>query len=170
MELSFEIVAKFDPVAYYAAIVATGALAWNIFIWLRTGPRLKLSISTNMTFVPASYGYKESDTFVVYTVSNVGTLPTTITHVVLYGYTTWFDYVRRKAIKTALVNSGPPLSHAVPYVLKNGETFSAVATQDEMIRKWSRQYRLYGAVIHSGSDRDVRTRIMPIQEPDTGKN
>ena len=39
---------EIDPVAIYAAIVSTIVFVWQIFVWLHTGPRLKVSTSANM--------------------------------------------------------------------------------------------------------------------------
>lgn len=162
MDITFQIVGKFDPVAVYAAVVATFVAAWNIFIWFQTGPKLKLEILSGMTVVPPYHGTKDGDLYISFHVANVGTSPTTITHVTLFGYASWFGYLRNRADKSAVVNCGPPFSHQLPYVLKVGETYGAPVKQEGELEEWSRSHKLFGGVIHSGSKRSLRVRIQPI--------
>lgn len=39
--------AKIDPIAIYAAILSTIVFIWNVFVWWRTGPRLRVSAASN---------------------------------------------------------------------------------------------------------------------------
>jgi hypothetical protein len=48
MQFTFMLADKVDPVAIYAAIVATMVFAWNIYVWRTSGPRLKVTASINM--------------------------------------------------------------------------------------------------------------------------
>jgi hypothetical protein len=48
MQFSFTLADKIDPIAVYAAFVATLVFAWNIYVWRSSGPRLKVSASMNV--------------------------------------------------------------------------------------------------------------------------
>jgi hypothetical protein len=162
MDITFQIVGKFDPVAVYAAVVATFVAAWNIFIWFQTGPKLKLRIWTGMAVVPPLHGTEEDDLYISFKAANIGTSPTTITHLTLVGYSSWFGYLRNRADRSAIVNSGLPFSHPLPHVLKIGETYDALVCQTAEIEEWTRTHKLFGGVVHSGLERSIRVRIQPI--------
>lgn len=163
MELTFHISDRIDLVAIYAAIVSTCVLTWNIVTWTLTGPRLRGAARLGMKML----GDADDDDdrwYVVVNVANIGTAPTTITHVFVYGYANWFQYLSGRQTKSAFVKIGPP-SHPIPYVLKNGETFMALINQDKELEEWSRTTRLYVAIAHSSTRRNLFMRLPPITRP-----
>lgn len=164
MDITFQIVGKVDPVAVYAAIVATFVAGWNMFIWFRTGARVQLKISTGMVVMPPLQGMDEDDLYISFSVANIGTAPTTITNLVLFGYSNWFGYLINRPSKTAVINSGPPFSKPLPNVLKVGETYGALVNQIKDVEEWSRTHMLFGGVCHSTSERIVFCRIPSISK------
>ena len=87
-------------VAVYAAIVATGAVFLEVRRWFESGPRLYLMASTNMIFVGG--GADRSIRYACISVSNRGSLPTTITNLCLLQYDNWWRKFRNKPIKSAV--------------------------------------------------------------------
>jgi hypothetical protein len=152
---------RLDPVAVYAAVVSTIVLGWQIFVWFRTGPRLKLSASSNMkTFG----GIKTDDnTYITLNVRNVGTQQTTITHVLMFSYKNRWKWFRRKPETTGFINHGVA-AYPIPHVLGAGQTFMSMARQTVEIEKRSRDHLLYIGVQHSCCDRPMFARVRPIRE------
>jgi hypothetical protein len=151
---------KVDPVAAYAAIVSTGVLIWQIFVWLRTGPQVKVTASSNMkTFGGLS---EDGKTYVIVNVRNVGTQQTTITHVVMFAYNNRWRFFRKKPSNTFIVNHRV-VAYPIPYVLEIGHTFMSMIVQDEALEKMSREKLLYAGIIHSFSERTLFVRIPPIK-------
>jgi hypothetical protein len=150
---------KLDPVAVYAATVSTTVLIWNIFVWFRNGPRLKVSASANMkTFGP---GGRDDTTYLVANVRNVGTQQTTITHVVAFAYKNRWERFRGRKAQTFVVNHAVA-AYPLPYVLPAGQTFMSMGEQTAELEKLSREKLLYLGVIHSCRERPLLARIRPI--------
>ena len=80
MEITLNIVGEIDPVAIYAALVATTILIWDVVKWLRSGSRLKVRASPNMIFFNDPDPRRHGKTYIYVTVINVGFSPTTITN------------------------------------------------------------------------------------------
>ena len=115
--MHLELPGKIDLVAIYAALVATSLLIWNVFTWLRSGPRLTGTVSVNMRYFPPIDSANSS--YLMIYVINSGNADTTITHVVLFGYKNPFArYFRsKKPAKTAIVNHAVD-AYPIPFVLK----------------------------------------------------
>jgi hypothetical protein len=150
---------RIDPVAIYAAVVSTSVLIWQIFVWLRTGPRLKVSAASNMK---AFGGVPDNDTYVLANVHNIGTQPTTITHVVIFAYRNWWKRLRKTPSNTFWVNHGVA-AFPIPYVLQAGHTFMSMIVQNVELEKLSRESLLFVGIVHSFRDRPVLARIHPIK-------
>ena len=79
MEWMFRFDVEADPVAIYAAIVATAILIWDVAKWLRSGPRIKLRALPNMKMFNDPDPRRKGKTYVIVNVTNSGSSPTTIT-------------------------------------------------------------------------------------------
>ena len=51
MQFTFTLADKIDPVAVYAALVATMVFAWNVYVWRNSGPRLNVTATMNMLVI-----------------------------------------------------------------------------------------------------------------------
>lgn len=71
MQFTLTLADKVDPVAIYAAIVATMVFAWNIYVWRNSGPRLNVSATMNMLILGGSHE-EESKTFLIVRATNIG--------------------------------------------------------------------------------------------------
>ncbi|MGB8428776.1 MAG: hypothetical protein WCE72_03065 [Pseudolabrys sp.] len=146
---------QLDPVAIYAAIVSTVVLIWQIFVWRRVRPRLKVSASANMITASSV----DKDTYVVANVRNVGTQRTTITHVVMYAYPNWRDRWHSKPSDTFVIKHGLPAGYPLPHVIEAGRTFMSMIRQNEQVEKLSRERLLFVGVIHSFRTRPILARV-----------
>ena len=156
----------FNPVSIYAAVVSTAVALWNIFIWRRSGPVLRGSLSANMSFI--GMGPMDDETYIIFDVNNVGGRSTTITNIGLLGYASLWTRLRGKAARAAVINSGLNATYPVPHELKPGSNFRASAIQNEELIKWSHDMRLYGVVYHN-SGKPLMTRLLPITESEKSK-
>jgi hypothetical protein len=150
---------KFDPVAVYAAIVSTVVLFWQIFVWFRAGPRLKLSASPNMLMSPS-----DGKTYIVANVRNIGTQQTTITHVLIYAYPNWWARFRENPSLTAIVPHTLPAAYSIPFVIDVGHTFLTMIVQVQELEKRSRDELLFIGIIHSFRDKPLLARVHPIKD------
>lgn len=166
MELSFEIVGQIEPVALYAAIVATAVLVWDIIKWRRSGARLKGIAGSNM--VTFGMGPMDNQRHVVISVDNIGDRPTTVSGVYLQGYANRWRRFRRRPDKSAVINSGLQANYPIPHRLDVGANFKASVQQTPELEEWSRAHRLYAEVAHSAG-RPLWLRIKPIERGEAGE-
>lgn len=113
--------------AWWGAIVGTSAVAWQIFCWFRSGPRLKVTASTNMQVVSPDQGTDET-LYINVVVVNVGDKPTTLTHLCGHTYRNRLDRLRGKREKIFVINTGP--ESPIPHKIEVGDRWSAMVGQD----------------------------------------
>ena len=164
MEISFTFVDMFNPVAIYAAMVATAVLIWDVVKWYKSGPAFRGSVSPNMVMIGMP-GYPKDQEYVVFRLSNTGSRATTLTHVGLQEYPNWLARLRRKSTRSAVINADFD-PYRIPYVLEPGHDYMGMALQSDELIEWSQCGNLYGVVYHSGSDRPLAFRIPPIKTKD----
>jgi hypothetical protein len=145
-------------VAFYAAIVATGALFLEIRRWYESGVRLAIVIMPEAKM----FGGLTSDdkTYLVVNVLNRGETATTITHLVLFNYGSWWNLLRRKLINSAIVNN--PGHHAgqnIPFLLEPGKIFHGLVNHEPELVRWIDDGWLFVGVIGSHADKPVLKRV-----------
>jgi hypothetical protein len=115
--------------AWWGAIVASFVLAWDIYKWLRDGPRLKMRISPNMEI----WGdpLREGKTWVSITVTNIGNRPTTIKGVGMEFYKNWYCRIRNR-IEKAAVFPNPNDHFPLPRILNPGEEWMGFIPQERI--------------------------------------
>ena len=152
---------ELNPISIYSAVVATGVAIWQVYTYVRDGPRLKATAGSNRRIVDG--GGLDSKTYIVVNVVNVGNRATTIQVFGLYVYENWWKRFRRKS-STALVIIPATSGNTVPHVLEPGHTFMGLATQTDEIVKLSREKLTYLLVAHSMGKREVLVRLRPIDD------
>lgn len=158
MELTFIFDDNLDPVAVYAAIVATTVLAWDMVKWLRSGARLVIHIAPDMTVMGDSE--REGITYILVTATNVGSAPTTVTILALEHYRNFLTRMRGKRDFSAFITRPQVTQHLpLPHVLKPGEEWSGLITQEKEVIEKSKDGLLYAAIYHSIGRKPVRGRI-----------
>ena len=149
MEFSFQIVDKVDPVAAYAAVIATLVALWDIIKWWNSGPKLQGSARLNMRMF-GSYT-PEDQNFVAVDVYNAGDRPTTIRGVYIHGYASWWKRLRDRPKHAAVVNrSILDETYPLPYALDVGSEYRAIFEQTDEFMNWAEETRLYVVVVYAG--------------------
>jgi hypothetical protein len=156
MQFTFTLANKVDPVALYAAFVATMVLVWNIYVWRHSGPRLEVTATMNMLIIGGT-PEEESKTFLIVRATNVGSKKTTITNVLIISYDNIWRRVRNRPSFTAVFNNVGG-SYPIPYVLDVGHNFSSMADQAGLVEKIRDTY-FYAGVAHSFAKKAVMVRV-----------
>jgi hypothetical protein len=152
---------KINVVAIYAAIVSTGGLIWQVWQFLRRGPRLSVRANPNMKLMGAMI--PDDNSYIAINVANNGDRKTTITHVVGHTYKNLLDKLRNNPTDSFIVTD-ITISNRVPFEIDAGSTFMSCLKQEEKIEEWSRTKLLYVGIIHSGSRKPLMRRIPPIKQ------
>ena len=161
MEITLNIVGEIDPVAIYAALVATTILIWDVVKWLRSGSRVKVRASPNMIFFNDPDPRRDGKTYIYVTISNVGSSPTTITNFCGEHFRNRWDQLRKKPDKLFVVTVPQAAQHLpLPHVLKVGEEWSGIIEQTPEIDQWAKNGLLYAAIYQSVKSRPVSVRII----------
>ena len=160
MDLNFAISGNIDPVAAYAAVVATLVAILEVFRWRRSGARLRVTVSPNMVVFPNLGGSDSEKTFVLVSVRNVGDAPTTIGSLGLYYYTSRYKKWRNRRERCMIVpDPGGHFGSNLPFVLRPGERWSGAVEQTDDLVDMARQGFLYAMLGHSMSDDELLVRI-----------
>lgn len=161
MEITLNFVAEIDPVAIYAALVATTILIWDVVKWLRSGPRIKVRMNPNMKIINDPDPRRTGKTFIYVIVTNVGFSPTTITNFGGVHFRNRWDQLRRKPDKQFYITSPEAAQHLpLPHVLKVGEEWSGLIGQTPEIVQMAKNGLLYAVVFQSVKRRPVSVRII----------
>ena len=101
-------------------------------------------------------------TYIVVNFYNVGSMTTTVTHVVVHAYKTRLHrWLRLKPLKSKLVPKPTPQS--VPFEVKSGNYFMSTCNQTIDLVGWSHHHALYAGVCHTLSKRDKLAYVKPIK-------
>jgi hypothetical protein len=116
-----------DPIAVYAAIVATGAFFLEVRRWMETGPRLRISVTSDMMLIGGDDD--EDARYVMVSVTNIGSSPTTITHMVLGDFENLWSFLRGKRRWATIVPYPNKNMQApnIPYLLMPGTQWTGLA-------------------------------------------
>ena len=156
MQFTLTLADKIDPIAVYAAFVATLVFAWNIYVWRNSGPRLAVTATMNMLIIGGAVE-EESKTFLIVRATNIGSKKTTITNVLIISYDNIWHRFRNRPTFTAVFNNVGG-SYPVPYVLDVGHNFSSMADQAGLVEKIRDAY-FYAGVAHSFAKKPVMVRV-----------
>ena len=161
MEITLNIVGEIDPVAIYAALVATTILIWDVVKWLRSGPRIKVRANSNMKILNDPDPSRHGKTYIFVIVANVGFSPTTITNFGGSHFRNRWDQLRRKPDKQFYITSPEVAQHLpLPHVLKVGEEWSGMIDQTPEFDQMAKNGLLYADVYQSVKSRPVSVRII----------
>ena len=82
-------------IAAYAAIISTFVLGWDVYRYLTSGARIKLSVTMNKNFWGGVD--KNEENYIFSIAQNIGGRPTTITNLGGRYYSSWWKaYLRPK--------------------------------------------------------------------------
>lgn len=148
-----------DPVAIYAAVVASVVLVWDVVKWW-TAKRVKLvgRTSSGMIFFYPGGHPNLDEQFIALNVDNRGQIACELQLLHLAAYKNVLDQWRGRECKSAVVND--PFAHvpasSLPRRLEPGASYRGLCQQTPELVRWSREYRLYMAVQHSMAKHSFR--------------
>ena len=154
--MSFAAMSASELAAWWGAVVATLALLWNIIRAIRSGARVRVRASPNMSISPNDPA-TDGKLFISVTAVNKGNAPTTITTFCGYHYRNFWARLRRKG-QGFFFNPTGSLGQSVPHVLGPGEQWSNMAAQEGMLEKFDSGAVFIG-VIHNQRRRPVFARV-----------
>lgn len=160
MKFTLEIITTLDPVAVYAAIVATVVLIWDVVKWIRSGPVLKLECMPGRKIVGGGQSNRFSDKTITHIkVSNRGSKATTLNNVAVIWYKNFWDRIRNKPAMQGLIPD-PKLTQDFPYELAPGSEWSGAIDEGSLDKKIKESGIAICQLFHSFSDKPVQTRIL----------
>lgn len=154
-----------DAVAVYGAVVATIVLLWDGVKWYADHQaKLDVHLSTGMRSfnIPELEG-KE---LMVLRAINMSNRATTITHMTMQLYPSWWSYKRRRPSKSWIVVDHLP-NQPLPYVLEPGKIWTGTGLQTEDILEMAKG-RLYVELIHALAKNPIRCRVLVQAKTQTG--
>lgn len=150
-----------DPVAAYAAVVSTLVAVIQIYKWSIEGARLRSNVIGDAETFGA---IKAATDLSIITVTNVGDRTTTITHLALAYWPTWYNQAMNRKGRAFLVSFHSEFpGQDLPYRLEVGTQWMGAARHNEEFKTLARSGRLYFHVYHSGAKKphSARIRIKP---------
>ena len=141
-----------DWLAVIAIVVSAGAFALEVRRWVESGPRLNLRMMADAVEVPSIDDAPKLALFV----TNRGSEPTTITHMVVYEYVSWLARLRRKCTFQAVVNT-----HNVPSEVGVNRQWMGQMRYNERLAAAREAGHLYVGVIASHSERTYLLKVPP---------
>jgi hypothetical protein len=151
-----------DYAAWWGAVIATLVFLWELFKWSRSGPRVVVSATPNMSEVSGGELHKERSIFVE--AVNRGDQATVLTHLVGYVYRDWLHHLlRRKAQPFAVVMNG--MGPQLPYRLEPGARWTGGIDQQDLLSKFGHSAYLRCGVADSmtGKQHLVLLRLEKLQ-------
>jgi hypothetical protein len=146
-----------DVLAMIGAFTGSAALLWDVFKWLKTGPRVRVSAIPNMVSTGEGNAYQGKN--VIIEVVNTGDSKTTITHLAGYHYDSWFKPIFRFKPTTQFVVPNP-IPGRLPCELSPGERWVGLIEQTPDLIDMSVNGKLYVGILHSMKRSPVMTRLM----------
>jgi hypothetical protein len=144
-------------VAWWGAILSTIILAWDIYKWRTSGPKLRVTIQTGMlSFNIPEYEGKQ---LVTVNVTNYGNQPTTITTLGFKFYPNILFKIRNKHTKAFIIPE-PNTMQPTPFELKQGNLWNAIVVQTSDLVDMARSGHLICELYHSHQEKPVRRRVV----------
>ena len=157
-----------DIAAWIGAVTGTLVLIWDVYKWLQTGPKVKVSVAPNMVAYGSAVAVLGNKANIMVEVTNTGDGKTTITHLVgFFSRSRLRKWLRRKPDRTMVVPD--PGAGQLPHVIHPGERWIGAMDQSADLIKMSNEGALYVGVLHSTQKRPVLARVI-IRETDVEKN
>lgn len=141
------------------AITGMSSLAWNIYIKLTSGPKLRIQAWANMVLYPTQ---PRNPRFLSIKVQNVGTTPTTLTNLEVSSYKVSVKAVKKlkgsgfNAVAETFLNQKYPF----PKKLDVGEEWSGQIGQSGVVDELVVKNSLWVSVHHSFSKTPVQVKVL----------
>lgn len=156
--------------AWYAAIVATVALLWEIIRYFREGLRLRVTVQPDMVLVGTGVP-GQGETHIMINVRHVSGPPTTITHIAFRKFkSVWHERLVRLApswlLRQFRVSSDgafwvpSQLNCQYPHRLEIGTEWQCALEQSKLDEARNDGGELYAVVAHTLRKGELRKRVM----------
>lgn len=153
-----------DWAAWLGAVTGVFSLAWQIVRWYREGPRLLVRVAPNMLPYPDDGGGPR----VLIMVTNIGTVTTTLTHLVLVEFSSWYSKRRFRPAKSWLTMHDPTFGHSLPHELNPGQQFMGGIRRDASLGALISGGKLHVGIYHAfAPTRPVLAHVEPSTEKET---
>lgn len=155
-------------------VVAGGLFALEMRRWFDEGVRLSMSVMVDAEL----YGgvQKDDKTYLAVTVTNRGSAPTTLTHMVLYNYPSRFArwlpryllrWAKSQRVQTFIVTN--PVTGQLPHVLEPGRNWHGMATSTPELEQMIEAKRLYVGIVGSHSEATLFRHVLRWKPPKNSK-
>jgi len=151
-----------DPVAIYAAVVSTIVLLCDGVKWY-SDQQAKLDVYLSTGMVGYNLPQYRDQSMMLLRATNRSNRATTITHMTMQRYESWWAYVRRKAKDSWIVHDAQA-PQPLPFVLEPGKIWSGIAIQSDDVVDMAKGY-LYVELIHALAKKPIRCRVEIRDEP-----
>lgn len=148
-----------DWLAVIAIVVSAGALSLEVRRWVESRPRLHLRMMADAIEIPSDDDSPKLALFV----TNRGSEPTTITHMIAFAYASRWGWLRGKPTKQGVVNS-PNVPAEVGI---NRQWMGKMLYTDDFVAARAKGL-LYVGVIASHSNKNYLMKVPP-RSPDLPK-
>ena len=126
-----------DIAAWIGAVTGTLVLIWDVYKWMQTGPKVKVSAAPNMVAYGSAVTILGNKANIMVEVTNTGNGKTTITHLVGFFYRSRLrKWLRRKPDRSMVVLN--PGSGQLPHVIHPGERWIGAMDQSAELIKSKR--------------------------------
>ena len=145
-----------DWAAWVGAFTGVLALALQAYQHWISGPQVSLSANPNMRLLNSP----DKTLYVLVKATNNGTAKTTITHLSVCTYSSWWrQWLDKADEKQGVVLAHHPYASPMPYPLDVGDIWTGLIVNDDRLKEMGVGKRLYCRVFHSGSEKPARARI-----------
>jgi hypothetical protein len=155
-------------IAIYAACVSTSALLIQFRNWITSGPRLRISVTTDGMIVGGDPRFDERD-LVIVNATNVGAADTMITNLGIEERDPFYYFWRRQAKQYWIVTNPQLLGYPqnVPQLLEPAHRWTGVVRSRPDVLPNLRNGDFYIALHTSHRVRPYLQRIKPTKPPQT---
>lgn len=143
--------------AWYAAGVATLIGGWDIYKWASDGPKLRVSVVSDMLLVGGDAAERK---FIRVSVANTGSKSTTLTTLGLFAFKNRWEKFRRRPTDAFVVNLIHFNRHELPFQLQTGVQWDGCLAQENDLVTLASKRDLYLVVHFSHSDKPLLKQIV----------
>ena len=146
-----------DIAAWWGAGLATVVLLWDVYKWRSSRVNLRISAQPYMQSLNPLTKRLDDDLNIYVEVVNNGDKTTTLTHLMVKHYKSWFDRLRGKTSMQGLVPI--PGGGTLPFELGPGKRWTALMDQKDLEAKSDTDGYLYCGVAHSAAAKGQYVRV-----------
>jgi hypothetical protein len=146
-----------EIVAWWGAIIATSLLLWDIYKWKTSGPKVGITVSSNI--ITVGDPIREGKTYISVKAVNTGTRQTTISNLCMQHYSTCWSLFRKKPDESMVITN-PGISRPIPHVLQPGTIWNGLIHQDDSVVEMATQGYLICELFISNKKKPITRRIV----------